>query len=272
MRGGGRGVTGRLKLGEVLLAEGLISEFQLQAALGEQSRWGNRLGETLVHMGFLGEQELVRALSRRFQLPGVDLEGKSIDPEVLARVPREVAEKSGCLPLFVQREKGLDVLYLGMDDPTDLGLLDELSFRTGLRVKAVVAGPLQLRRAVAAHYRGVARTPPLQRARGTLAEASLPPEDTAPLLPDDARPVLEPPVPPVAGPAPGPARAEAPAEAPQPVDAPARAGDDGAGKPRQVPTRDILRALVHLLIERELISREDLLRAVRDVSEEGPAA
>ena len=272
---------GRLRIGEVLLADGLIGEFQLQAALGEQTRWGNRLGETLVHLGFLGEGELVRALSRRFGLPGVDLEGKRVDPQVLALVPREVAEKTSCLPLFLQREKGIDVLYVGMDDPTDLAVVDELSFRTGLRVRPVVAGPLQLRRAISAHY-AVGFTPSLQADRGALAEASLPPEDTAPLLPDDARPVLEPPpAPEEPGPAPAAPRPEAPPSAgdagagtPRAEETTAPEGaaaTPGSARPRQVATRDILRALVHLLIERELISREELMRAVQEVAEDASA-
>jgi len=278
-------VKGRLRLGEVLLADGLISEFQLSAALGEQARWGNRLGETLVHLGFLTEQELVRALSRRYRVPGVDLEGKRIDPEVLARVPREMAESGGCLPLFVEREQGLDVLYVGMEDPSNLTLLDDVSFRSGLRVRPVVAGPLQLRRAIAGHYRGTRPGAPGSREeapasrRGGLTEAVLPAEDTAPLLPGDARPVLEPPpeekepaTPPVheAGSAPGEAEREAQADARgEGVGRPGEAAGEAAGRPRQVPTRDILRALVRLLIEREVITREDLLRAVQELAAEG---
>lgn len=262
----------RLKLGEVLLADGLISEFQLSAALGEQSRWGDRLGETLVHLGFLGEQELVRILSRRFQLPGVDLEDKAIAPEVLALVPREMAEKCGALPLFVQREHGLDVLYVGMEDPTDLHAIDEMSFRSGMQVRPVVAGPLQLRRALAEHYGHVGSTPALQRRRAGLVESRLPAEDTAPLLPEEVRPVLEP-APQVQEPAPEPAAPGTPrtAEAPAPVRASRSSGEEpaeAAGKPRQVPTRDILRALVHLLIERDVISREELLRAVQQLAAE----
>lgn len=274
---------GRLRIGEVLLADGLIGEFQLQTALGEQTRWGNRLGETLVHLGFLGEQELVRALTRRFALPGVDLEGKRVDPEVLALVPREVAEAASCLPLFVQRERGIDVLYVGMDDPSDLAVVDDLSFRTGLRVRPVVAGPLQLRRAIASHYGGVGATPSLQGRRVALAEASLPPEDTAPLLPEDARPVLEPPppseepgpAPPARPPEPPAAETAGAAGADAPRDAAASDGGDeaeAADRPRQVPTRDILRALVHLLIEREIVSREDLMKAVQEVAREAPSA
>lgn len=271
-------MTRRLKLGEVLLAEGVISEFQLSAALGEQARWGNRLGETLVHMGFLGEQELVRALSRRFELAGVDLEGKTVAPEVLARVPRDIAETFGCLPLFVQREQGLDVLYLGMDDPTNLAVVDDVSFRTGLRVRPVVAGPLQLRRAIAAHYRGSAPTPSFARTRATLAEAVLPPDDTAPLLPGGVRPVLEPP-PKAREPASPPVR-PAPSGGAQGQDSAAREGEAPTAadlaRPRQVPTRDILRALVHLLIDRDVITREELMRAVQALAgseepDEGPS-
>jgi hypothetical protein len=69
--------------------------------------------------------------------------------------------------------------------------------------------------------------------------------------------------------APAPPRAETASEdaASRPA---AAAGAAPGARPRQVPTRDILRALVHLLIERELISREELLRAVQEVAEDAP--
>ena len=59
----------RLKLGEMLVAKGLIGEAQLAAALSEQRRWGKRLGMTLVLMGCLEEETLVRTLAAQLKLP-----------------------------------------------------------------------------------------------------------------------------------------------------------------------------------------------------------
>jgi len=323
-------MTDKPKLGEILVSEGLISEFQLRAALGEQARWGNRLGETLVQMGFLGEQELVRTLSRCFDVPGVNLDGKTIGPDVIDMVPVEVAEKSRCLPLFQKTESGTEVLYLGMDDPCNLAATDDVSFRTGFTVRPVLIGPLQLRTAIAFYYRG--ESPAACDSIG-LTEALVIPGDTAPLLgpepvddmpqlddssfrdepcqelevDDDvtAEPLLtepevlydseddtapepviaaeplpeaEPPLPepelsadpvPVAEPASlaDPAFSAMPesrepdhpqTQAHAPLIEPAPA----AQKPHEIPTRQILWALTRLLVEKGIISRDELMTAV----------
>ncbi|MCP5060252.1 MAG: general secretion pathway protein GspE [bacterium] len=144
------------KIGEVLRAAGQISETQLRSALGEQARWGNRIGETLVQLGYLQEPELIRVLSERLGCQGIDLSGREIRPDVIALIPSEVAIKYACLP--VVREAGTgnaDVLYVAMEDPTNLTALDDVTFRTGCAVKPLLAGPVQLRRAISTCYESV---------------------------------------------------------------------------------------------------------------------
>jgi type IV pilus assembly protein PilB len=133
------------KLGEILVEAGVIDQFQLRSALGEQQRWGGRLGITLIKLGFLDERDLVRALAGQLDLPVARLEGKRIQQEVLDLVPLEVAEQAMCLPLFVRDDAaGQRTLYLGMEDPCDLQVMDELRFRTGLVVKPVLMGPSEI--------------------------------------------------------------------------------------------------------------------------------
>ncbi len=175
----------RTKLGELLVEAGLIDELQLAAALGEQARWGNRLGETLVQLGYLTEAELVRTLSRTYGIPGVDLEGKQIEPEVLALLAAEVAEEYHCIPLFKKPVSGGEVLYLGMAHPEDLRIIDDVSFRAGLPVRPVVVGPVQLNSAIAAFYRGEGPRPiEGDESAADLAEAPVPDGDTAPVFSD----------------------------------------------------------------------------------------
>jgi type IV pilus assembly protein PilB len=243
----------RLKLGEILVSEGLIDDFQLRTALTEQERFGGRLGVTLVKMSFLTEDDLVRTLARRLQLPAVRLEGKRIDPGVLRLVDLDFAHKHGVLPLFKAREGGIEVLYLGMEDPLNLQAIDDLSFRIGMRVAPVLAGPLQLRTAIARYY---GRGAHLESGHGIeLSETPLTAGDTAPLVVhvrdhDEVR-----------GRGAGPARTAAERSEPPPAE-----------RPRDLATRDILRALTRLLIQKDLIRREELLAAVRAVREEGSEA
>lgn len=250
----------KAKLGATLVTAGLINEFQLRAALGEQARWGNRLGETLVRMGYLTEPDLVRTLSRHYGIPGVHLEGKEIEPRVLAMLPAEIAEQYDCIPLFKKRIGGSEVLYLGMADPGNLRVVDDVSFRTGLPVRPVLVGPIQIRTAIAAFYRGEGPRPiPRYEASAALPETPVAPGDTAPVFVD----LKEVP-------------AESLSTAPTARDhdrdettAPAteslaESGADApvGAKPRDVPTRDILRALTRLLIEKEIIEPRELLERI----------
>lgn len=318
------------KLGELLTQAGLIDEDQLRSALGEQRRWGNRLGITLVRMGFLREADLLRTLSRQLGVPVARLDGKRIAPEVLRLVPVEIAEKHGCIPLFTKQEQGATVLYVGTENPCDLGLIDDLAFRTGCRIRPVLMGPLQIAEAVAHHYgsRGVAPSPQPE----SVSETRLEPSDTAPFtappaqsifaaapqsetrheLPPLARPapLFQDPNPEVGEPAdaldaaagpgaeptgawPGEPRRAAPspppapqgvapgdsafglsaqaplveAETPTATSAAPRSSElpsaPAAERPRDVPTRTILRAVTQLLIEKGVIRREELIERLR---------
>lgn len=148
-------MAGRIRIGEILLHAGVIDQHQLNAALGEQRRWGRPLGVTLVKMGLVDERDLVRALASQLSLPVASLEGKRIANDVLALVPAEMARQRMILPLFVKQSDRRTTLYLAMEDPGDLAALDDLAFRTGFQVKPVMMGPSELCEGIDRYYRDV---------------------------------------------------------------------------------------------------------------------
>ena len=245
------------RLGEILVQEGLVDRPDLEAALAQRERFGNRLARALVGLGLVDEGEMVRALSRRLGVPAARLEGKRIDPEVLALLPRELAERHGCLPLFTKREGGIEILYLGMEDPGDLEAIDEVSFRAGLKVRPVTLAPNQLWPALERSYE--AESGP---SAAPMAETAVESGDTAPLLNGT---LLR------SAPAEVPAPPASDASAPGPLSDGLGEGNAGEraprpgpdGKPREVPTRTILRAVTQLLIEKQIVGREELLERVR---------
>jgi hypothetical protein len=196
----------------------------------------------------------------------VRLQGKRIDPAVLALVPRDLAERHACVPLFTKQEAGVEVIYIGMEDPGDLTAMDELSFRTGLKVRPVIVAPTELWETLERSYGGVAEA---SRARpsGTPTD----PGDTAPHFANpgsetvDERDAL---LPRSWAPEPAPApRADGARERPEDrSQEDSRTPSSGSGTSR-VPTRSILRALTQLLLEKELIDREELLRRIQAVEE-----
>jgi hypothetical protein len=186
--------------------------------------------------------DLARGLSGALRLPVVNLQGKRIDPEVLELVPRAVAEKYACLPLFTKSEQGTRTLYLGVEDPTDLAVLDDVSFRSGLRVRPVVVGPIQLRAGLRASYPEPPAPDPPFAGSPAAAETPTSQDDTAPIL-----------------------VAASEAEADTRPAAEGTVDESGRSKPRDVPTRIILRALLQVLIDKEVITRRELLAAVDDI-------
>ena len=144
----------RPRVGEILVAAGIIDEMQLNAALGEQQRWGKRLGVTLIKMGMVEEGHLIRALAKQLDLPVATLAGKRIPPEIVALVPARIASEHGVMPLFTKGQGPNAQLFLGMEDPSNLAVLDDVSFRTGMEIRPVMIGPTELGEAIDRYYHG----------------------------------------------------------------------------------------------------------------------
>lgn len=166
------------KVGEILVAAGIIDEMQLNAALGEQARWGDRLGITLVKMGMVKEGHLIRALAKQLDLPVASLAGKRITEAVLALVPGRVASEHGVIPLFTKQKGSIQQLFLGMEDPLNLPVLDDLSFRTGMEIHPVVVGPSELGQAIDRYYHPAAHSkwrdrPPLKSSANLRSEVQV---------------------------------------------------------------------------------------------------
>jgi type IV pilus assembly protein PilB len=313
----------RLKLGEMLVAKGLIDEAQLDAALDEQRRWGKRLGMTLVLMGVLEEEILIRTLAAQLKLPVARIRGKRVNAEVVELVPVELAEKHRCLPLFVKHQEGARELFLAMEDPSDLDAQSELGFRIGFRIRPVLVAPTELEEALQRHYHSAsllgqvnepgdasdssdaletdARRPrealtlstpdPAELAERLRAQEPLPPQEAIdmPEAPDepfeDTEPELNAPANAAAIDAPGDTQPDPPdieraaAElgafgAPEPpaAPAPARAAAQRtpvrADAPRVAAMSSdvILRALSQLLVEKGVLTRDELVERLRLLS------
>jgi hypothetical protein len=261
---------GRLKLGQILLSKELISPEQLAAALGEQERWGSRLGMTLVRMGFLEEELLIRVLAGQLRLPVARIRGKSVNSEVLELVPVDLAEKYRCLPLFLREEGGARTLFLAMEDPSDLEALDDLSFRIGEKLRPVLVPPTELEDALARHYHSVALMGPAEALPPVHVSQPRSPgpeeNDTAPDLPP-LDPLLDPePEPPAFGSDSEPAFGSLPGTALDPSAAPVFE-EPSAHEPSQgLEPRVILRALSQLLVEKGVITRDEFAERLRSIA------
>jgi type IV pilus assembly protein PilB len=124
------------RLGQVLLAEGLIDEQQLVRALDAQRATPSPLGAVLVNQGAIQEDSLTDALSLHLDVPIADLKKGSVDSELVKLVPADFARRNHILP--IGRDNGS--LAVAMSDPSNLPLLNDLRLITGLSIAPYIAG------------------------------------------------------------------------------------------------------------------------------------
>jgi len=136
------------RIGERLIAAGLLTAEQLEMALGAQQGERDRLGAVLVRLGMLQEDALLGFLSGQYNVPAVDVSQLEVDAEVLRLVPGPLAEKLDVLPI----QRSGQILTLAMADPTNVLALDDVAFMTNLQIDPVLASEGALRLAIARLY------------------------------------------------------------------------------------------------------------------------
>jgi Type II secretion system (T2SS), protein E, N-terminal domain len=144
----------RIRIGDLLVKAGVITDANLKAALTEQGQWGGKLGDILVRMEFLTEEVLVRALSKQTGIPRADLIGDAPAVAVLEKIPPDVAEEFGVIPMQLQEDGR--TLLVAMSDPLNIMVTDHLRSLTGCRIVAHIAGTSAIRNAISRWYRGEA--------------------------------------------------------------------------------------------------------------------
>ena len=128
----------KVRLGDVLVQNGVITEEDLQRGLERQKGSGRKLGETLVDEGITTEENIARALSKQFHYDMVDLQNTEIPQEILDLVPANVLKKHRAIP-FEYSPDNMNVLRVAMSDPMDIGAIDDINIITNLQVEPVVA-------------------------------------------------------------------------------------------------------------------------------------
>mgnify|MGYP002680300317 FL=1 len=128
----------KLRLGDVLVNSGVITEEELKKGLERQKNSGRKLGETLVDEGFATEENIAKALSSQLHYDMIDLQNVSIEEDVLSLVPASVLKKYKAIP-FEYSPDNMNVLRVAMSDPMDMTAMDDINIITNLQVEPVVA-------------------------------------------------------------------------------------------------------------------------------------
>jgi MSHA biogenesis protein MshE len=139
----------RIRLGDLLVQESLITQAQLMEALAAQKTSGRKLGRMFIDNGWVDEVQIAKALARQLRAPYVDLAKRSIRPEVASLLPEVQARRLRALPL----EETASGVRVGMADPTDLNAYDDVSRLIKREIELAVVAESQLLAAIDRSYR-----------------------------------------------------------------------------------------------------------------------
>ena len=113
----------RIRLGDLLIQQGLLTDEQLKLALGDQKRSGRKLGRIFVDSGYVTEEGIAKALARQLKCEFVDLRTFNPDPQLIRLLPEVPARRFRVLVLGEIN----GMLKVGFADPTDIAAYDEVS-------------------------------------------------------------------------------------------------------------------------------------------------
>lgn len=143
-------LAGHSRLGSLLVNQGLITEAQLQEALRRQEQRGGRLGQILVEMKAIGEEELLQGVARQLGVPRAQIAQAGIpSQEILGKVPESMAVRYRMVPLVLHGQ----VLQVAMVDPFDIPALDNLRVATGFHIQPLIASEKEIQEAIELFYR-----------------------------------------------------------------------------------------------------------------------
>ncbi|HOY67171.1 MAG TPA: ATPase, T2SS/T4P/T4SS family [Candidatus Ozemobacteraceae bacterium] len=130
----------RKKIGEMLIEAGHITDKELNIALAEQKKRGKRLGQVLIELGYLTDAKLLPVLGKQLKVPFVDLSKVDVKPEVLKMVPEKIARKHMLVPISFDGKS----LMIGMADPLDVFIIDEIQFQNNCEVVRAICSEVQI--------------------------------------------------------------------------------------------------------------------------------
>ena len=133
------------RIGEILVAAGLISNSDLEEALREQDAVQDRLlGSILVEEGRAREEDVAQAVACQFSLPLLAIEDEYLDPDLPGKVGEEICRSHTCLPMQTRNSR----ILVAMTNPADSDARQSIMRATGCRVVPFISTPSEIRQAL----------------------------------------------------------------------------------------------------------------------------
>ena len=161
--------TKKKLLGEFIIEAGLITQDQMHKALEHQKKAGMRIGDALVEMGLIKEEDLIAALGKQLGLPHIDLSKYQNKPELVNLIPEKIARRYELIAL----DKVEDTLTIGMVDPLNVFAIDEVQRITRCKVEPIVCTKSGIVSAIEKYYKARPESPVKKPAPGETLDVSL---------------------------------------------------------------------------------------------------
>ena len=141
----------KIRIGDVLVAAGAITEEQLQEGLAKQKETGRKLGNALVDLGFISNDMLMTVLTTQLGIDYIELKGAKIEEKVIHMVPENMVTKYQAIPIEIDPDNP-NILKVAMADPMDIMAMDDIGLVTNLQVEPMLASEEGIRNAIDKYY------------------------------------------------------------------------------------------------------------------------
>ena len=141
----------KIRIGDVLVAAGAITEEQLQEGLAKQKETGRKLGNALVDLGFISNDMLITVLTTQLEIDYIELKGAKIEEKVIHMVPENMVTKYQAIPIEIDPDNP-NILKVAMADPMDIMAMDDIGLVTNLQVEPMLASEEGIRNAIDKYY------------------------------------------------------------------------------------------------------------------------
>lgn len=128
----------RIRIGDLLLQQGIITQQQLDTALQEQKIRGAKLGETLLALGYVTQEEFANILCEQLGIESVDLHAVGLEDAAIRLVSEDIMKKYSAVPFAID-SKNANLLKVAMADPMNLVAMDDIALITNMEIKPYFA-------------------------------------------------------------------------------------------------------------------------------------
>jgi twitching motility protein PilT len=132
--------TQKKRLGEILIAKGLLSEVQLTNALKKANQSGCRIGSSLIMLGYVTEEQILETLSKELHVPAIDISDRVISVDTQKAFPYEFVKKHRVIPIKMADRQ----FVVAMEDPTNYTVIKDIQFQINFAIKPVLASSYQV--------------------------------------------------------------------------------------------------------------------------------